>query len=60
MAMLATAVGRGGSVLIDRECHKSVCHACALLDITPYFVSAPLIEPFAVSGGCRRTRSSAR
>ena len=51
MAMLATAVGRGGSVLIDRECHKSVCHACALLDITPYFVSAPLIEPFAVSGG---------
>ena len=50
MAMLATAVGRGGSVLLDRECHKSVCHACALLDITPYFISAPLIEPFAVSG----------
>lgn len=50
MAMLATAVGKGGSVLLDRECHKSVCHACALLDITPYFVSAPLIEPFAVSG----------
>ena len=50
LAMLATAVGRGGSVLLDRECHKSVCHACALLDITPYFVSAPLIEPFAVSG----------
>ena len=50
MSMLATAVGRGGSVLLDRECHKSVCHACALLDITPYFVTAPLIEPFAVSG----------
>ena len=50
MAMLAAAVGRGGSVLLDRECHKSVCHACALLDITPYFVSAPLLEPFAVSG----------
>lgn len=50
MAMLAAVVGRGGSVLLDRECHKSVCHACALLDITPYFVSAPLLEPFAVSG----------
>ncbi|MDO5141885.1 MAG: aminotransferase class V-fold PLP-dependent enzyme [Eubacteriales bacterium] len=50
LSMLATAVGRGGSVLLDRECHKSVCHACALLDITPYFLSAPLIEPFAVSG----------
>lgn len=51
LAMLATAVGRGGAVLLDRECHKSVCHACALLDITPYFFSAPLIEPFGVSGG---------
>lgn len=50
LAMLATAVGRGGAVLLDRECHKSVCHACALLDITPYFISAPLIEPFGISG----------
>ena len=48
--MLAAAVGEGGSVLLDRECHKSVCYACALLDITPHFISAPLIEPFAVSG----------
>lgn len=51
LAMLATAVGRGGAVLLDRECHKSVCHACALLDITPYFMTAPLIEPFGISGG---------
>ena len=50
LAMLGTAVGRGGAVLLDREVHKSVCHGCALLDITPYFISAPLIEPFAVSG----------
>jgi len=50
MSMLAAAVGEGGSVLLDRECHKSVCHACALLDITPYFVTAPLIEPFGISG----------
>ena len=48
--MLGTAVGRGGAVLLDREVHKSVCYGCALLGITPYFFSAPLIEPFAVSG----------
>ena len=50
LAMLGTAVGRGGAVLLDREVHKSVCYGCALLGITPYFFSAPLIEPFAVSG----------
>ena len=50
LSMLATAVGRGGAVLLDRECHKSVCHACALLDITPYFISAPVLEPFGISG----------
>ena len=50
LTMLGTAVGRGGAVLLDREVHKSVCYGCALLGITPYFFSAPLIEPFAVSG----------
>ena len=49
LAMLGTAVGRG-AVLLDREVHKSVCYGCALLGITPYFFSAPTIEPFAVSG----------
>lgn len=42
-----------GSVLIDREVHRSVCHGCALLDITPYFFSAPLLEPFGISGALR-------
>lgn len=50
LAMLATAVGAGGSVLVDRECHKSVCHACALLDITPYFIMPEIIETFDISG----------
>ena len=53
LAMLGAAVGRGGSVLIDREVHRSVCHGCALLDITPYFFSAPLLEPFGISGALR-------
>lgn len=51
--MLGAAVGCGGSVLIDREVHRSVCHGCALLDITPYFFSAPLLEPFGISGALR-------
>lgn len=49
-AMLATAAGYGGSVLFDRACHRSACHACALMDIKPYFIAAPLIDPFAISG----------
>lgn len=49
-AMLATVVGKGGAVLLDRDCHQSVCHACALLDITPYFFSAPYLTPFSISG----------
>ena len=53
LAMLGAAVGCGGSVLIDREVHRSVCHGCALLDITPYFFSAPLLEPFGISGALR-------
>ena len=54
LAMLGAAVGRGGSVLIDREVHRSVCHGCALLDITPYFFSAPLLEPFGITGALAR------
>ncbi len=51
MSMLASAAGAGGKVLFDRECHKSACHCCALLDIEPHFVYAPVIEPFGISGG---------
>lgn len=50
LAMLACAVGEGGAVLLDRGCHKSVCHACALLDLTPHFFTPPLLPDFAVSG----------
>lgn len=51
LAMLATAIGNGGSVLLDRGCHKSVCHACALLDITPHFVTADPLQDDSILGG---------
>lgn len=35
---IAAAVPAGGSLIVDRNCHKSVTHAMALLDLTPHFV----------------------
>lgn len=41
--MLSAAVGLGGTLLLDRGCHKSVYHGMGLLDITPvYLTPAPL------------------
>lgn len=51
LAMLATAIGQGGAVLLDRGCHKSVCHACALLDITPHFITAAPLPGDSILGG---------
>lgn len=48
LAMLAAAAGEGGAVLLDRGCHKSVCHGCALLDLTPYFIGSDTLERFHV------------
>ena len=41
--MLAAAVGEGGTLILDRSCHKSVYHGMALLDITPVYLSPPLM-----------------
>ncbi len=35
---IGSAVPAGGSLLVDRNCHKAVTHTMALLDLTPYFV----------------------
>lgn len=35
---IAVSAPVGGSLIVDRNCHKSVTHAMALLDLTPYFV----------------------
>lgn len=36
---ICAAVGRGGKLLLDRGCHKSVYNAMALLDITPVYLT---------------------
>ncbi len=52
--MLAAAVGRDGTLILDRGCHRSVYHGMALLDITPVYLQPPLLPglglPAPVSG----------
>ena len=36
---ICAAVGKGGTMLLDRGCHKSVYNAIALLDITPIYLT---------------------
>lgn len=36
--MLSAAVGIGGTLVLDRGCHKSVYHGMALLDISPIYL----------------------
>lgn len=45
-AMLAAVCGDGGTVLLDRACHKSTASACALFNLTPHFVYPKPLEPF--------------
>lgn len=39
--MLAAAVGMGGTLILDRGCHKSAYHSMALLDIAPVYLQGP-------------------
>ena len=41
--MLSAAVGLGGSLILSRDCHKSVYHGMALLDITPIYLQPKLL-----------------
>ena len=46
---IAAAVPAGGTLLLDRNCHKSVTHTMALLDLTPQFV-CPETLPSGIPG----------
>lgn len=51
LAMLAYACGRGGSFIIDRNCHLSVINAMVLLNITPIYVYPQYIPHINCYGG---------
>lgn len=58
-AMLAAACGDGGTVLLDRTCHKSTASACALFDLTPHFLSPAPLEPFGIGAALDLTQTEA-
>lgn len=48
--MLAAAVGMGGTLVLDRQSHKSVYHGMGLLDITPRYLNAPVLPERVLAG----------
>ena len=42
--MLSAAVGMGGTLILDRGCHKSVYHGMALLDIAPVYLHPDILD----------------
>lgn len=40
----------GGSVVLDRNCHKSVLDGCALLDLTPHYLCPAFLPDWGVTG----------
>lgn len=48
--MLAEAVGIGGELILERNCHKSVYNAMALLDITPHYIFSKVLPDMPLPG----------
>lgn len=49
-SMLGAICKDGGSVILDRSCHKSAMSASMLFDLKPTFIYADNIEPFGCVG----------
>lgn len=49
-AALMAGIPAGGSLLLDRNCHRSVLHGLALLNQTPHYLLPEILEPFGISG----------
>lgn len=50
MTAIAAAVPVGGTLVLDRNCHKSVTHAMALLDLTPVFIVPEPLDDTGMPG----------
>lgn len=50
LTMLDAAVGMGGTLLLERQSHKSVYHGMGLLDITPRYLIPPVLPDRALAG----------
>jgi len=50
LAALHAALPRGCSLLVARNCHKSIYHALELLDLHPVFLQPPVDAAFGIAG----------
>lgn len=53
LAGIASCCTYGDSILMARNCHKSVYNAVALLGLTPYYVAPPMDEKTGIAGSIR-------
>lgn len=51
LAAISATVQRGEAILMARNCHRSVYHAVALLELTPYYLEPPFLNEYGIYGG---------
>lgn len=51
LAMLLAVCEEGDEVLVQRNCHKSIIHACMLAKVRPIFISPEMDDKCLVPGG---------
>lgn len=52
LAAISATCHRGDSVIVARNCHRSVYHGIYLLDLKPIYVTPPVDEKTGISLGC--------
>lgn len=51
LASIMTAAGKGGELLIARNCHKSVYHAAIMQELQLHYYYPPLLREYGIYGG---------
>ncbi len=51
LAAISACVRRGEAILMARNCHRSVYHAVALLELVPYYLDPPMLRAVGIYGG---------
>lgn len=55
IAAILASVGRGGKLIMARNCHKSIFNALGLADIRPVYAYPEVLEEYGVLGGITAT-----
>lgn len=51
LSAISACCPHGSSVLMARNCHRSVYHAAWILGLTTYYLAPPLLEEYGICGG---------